>query len=60
MRARWPVRREEVASRAGVSIDYYKRVQAGIVSGVSVTMLEALAGALDQVDAGRSDEARSR
>jgi hypothetical protein len=40
------LRREEVASLAGVSIDYYKRLECGNASGVSDSVLEALARAL--------------
>jgi hypothetical protein len=40
------LRREEVASLAGVSVDYYKRLERGNTSGVSDTVLEALADAL--------------
>jgi transcriptional regulator with XRE-family HTH domain len=48
------LRREEVASLAGVSIDYYKRLERGKVSGVSDSVLEALAGALHLDDAERA------
>jgi transcriptional regulator with XRE-family HTH domain len=48
------LRREEVASLAGVSIDYYKRLERGNVSGVSDSVLEALAGALQLDDAERA------
>jgi transcriptional regulator with XRE-family HTH domain len=48
------LRREEVASLAGVSIDYYKRLERGKVSGVSDSVLEALAGALHVDDAERA------
>jgi transcriptional regulator with XRE-family HTH domain len=47
------LRREEVASLAGVSIDYYKRLERGHVSGVSDSVLEALARALQLDDAER-------
>jgi transcriptional regulator with XRE-family HTH domain len=40
------LRREEVASLAGVSVEYYKRLERGNASGVSDSVLEALAGAL--------------
>ena len=43
------LRREEVASLAGVSADYYRRLERGQVSGVSELVLEALARAGDQV-----------
>jgi transcriptional regulator with XRE-family HTH domain len=48
------LRREEVASLAGVSIDYYKRLERGSVSGVSESVLEALARALQLDDAERA------
>jgi len=48
------LRREEVASLAGVSIDYYKRLERGNLSGVSEQVLEALAGALQLDDAERT------
>jgi transcriptional regulator with XRE-family HTH domain len=40
------LRREEVALLAGVSVDYYTRLERGNASGVSDTVLEALARAL--------------
>ena len=48
------LRREEVASLAGVSIDYYKRLERGHVSGVSESVLEALAQALQLDEAERA------
>lgn len=48
------LRREEVASLAGVSIDYYKRLERGHVSGVSESVLEALGRALQLDDAERA------
>jgi transcriptional regulator with XRE-family HTH domain len=48
------LRREEVASLAGVSIDYYRRLERGNVSGVSDSVLEALARALQLDDAERA------
>jgi transcriptional regulator with XRE-family HTH domain len=48
------LRREEVASLAGVSIDYYRRLERGQVSGVSDSVLEALARALQLDDAERA------
>jgi transcriptional regulator with XRE-family HTH domain len=48
------LRREEVASLAGVSIDYYRRLERGDVSGVSDGVLEALARALHLDDAERA------
>ena len=40
------LRREEVALLAGVSVDYYTRLERGNLSGVSETVLESLARAL--------------
>ncbi len=37
------LRREEVASLAGVSVEYYKRLERGNASGVSELVLEGLA-----------------
>ena len=48
------LRREEVASLAGVSIGYYKRLERGNLSGVSDLVLEALARALQLDDAERA------
>jgi transcriptional regulator with XRE-family HTH domain len=48
------LRREEVATLAGVSIDYYKRLERGNLSGVSESVLEALARALQLDDAERA------
>jgi transcriptional regulator with XRE-family HTH domain len=48
------LRREEVALLAGVSVDYYTRLERGNASGVSETVLEALARALQLDDAERS------
>jgi transcriptional regulator with XRE-family HTH domain len=45
------LRREEVASLTGVSVDYYKRLERGNASGVSEGVLEALADALQLDDA---------
>ena len=47
------LRREEVASLAGVSADYYRRLERGQVSGASELVLEALAGALQLDEAER-------
>ena len=47
------LRREEVASLAGVSADYYRRLERGQVTGVSDLVLEALARALQLDDAER-------
>jgi transcriptional regulator with XRE-family HTH domain len=48
------LRREEVAMLAGVSVDYYTRLERGNLSGVSESVLEALARALQLDDAERA------
>jgi transcriptional regulator with XRE-family HTH domain len=48
------LRREEVASLAGVSVDYYRRLERGNAAGVSDAVLEALARALRLDDAERA------
>jgi len=48
------LRREEVALLAGVSVDYYTRLERGNASGVSDTVLEALARALQLDDTERT------
>ena len=48
------LRREEVASLAGVSVEYYKRLERGNLSGVSDMVLAALARALQLDDAERA------
>jgi transcriptional regulator with XRE-family HTH domain len=48
------LRREEVATLAGMGIDYYRRLERGNVSGVSDSVLEALARALQLDDAERA------
>jgi len=48
------LRREEVAALAGVSADYYRRLERGQVTGVSEQVLEALASALRLDDAERT------
>lgn len=47
------LRREEVALLAGVSIDYYVRMERGNLAGASEGVLDALAGALQLDDAER-------
>lgn len=47
------LRREEVALLAGVSVDYYTRLERGNAGGVSNTVLEALAKALQLDDTER-------
>jgi transcriptional regulator with XRE-family HTH domain len=56
------LRREEVAMLAGVSVDYYTRLERGNLGGVSESVLEALAEALQLDEAERrhlADLARS-
>src|SRR4051794_8173940 len=48
------LRREEVASLAGMSVDYYKRLERGNLSGASELVLEGLARALQLDDAERA------
>jgi transcriptional regulator with XRE-family HTH domain len=48
------LRREEVASLAGVSVEYYKRLERGNMRGVSELVLDALARALQLDDAERA------
>jgi transcriptional regulator with XRE-family HTH domain len=48
------LRREEVASLAGVSVEYYRRLERGHAAGVSDSVLEALARALRLDDAERA------
>jgi transcriptional regulator with XRE-family HTH domain len=48
------LRREEVAALAGVSIQYYTRLERGDIAGASDSVLEALARALQLDDAERA------
>ncbi|MBW8800797.1 MAG: helix-turn-helix domain-containing protein [Streptomyces sp.] len=48
------LRREEVALLAGVSVEYYARLERGNLSGVSESVLEALARALQLDEAERA------
>jgi transcriptional regulator with XRE-family HTH domain len=48
------LRREEVASLAGVSVDYYTRLERGNLTWVSQSVLEALASALQLDEAERA------
>jgi len=48
------LRREEVASLAGVSVEYYKRLERGNATGASDSVLEGLADALQLDDAERA------
>ncbi len=62
------LRREEVARLAGISVEYYTRLERGNASGASDTVLDALGGALQLDDAeqahlitlARASEASSR
>ena len=47
------LRRVEVAMLAGVSVEYYSRLERGDASGVSDSVLDAIAGALQLDDAER-------
>jgi transcriptional regulator with XRE-family HTH domain len=48
------LRREEVATLAGLSIEYYNRLERGNLGGASETVLDALADALRLHDAERA------
>jgi len=48
------LRREEVAMLAGVSVDYYTRLERGDLGGASDSVLDALAGALQLDEAERA------
>src|ERR1700721_3168685 len=48
------LRREEVATLAGVSVDYYNRMERGNLAGVSDGVLQAVAGALRLDEAERA------
>jgi transcriptional regulator with XRE-family HTH domain len=48
------LRREEVATLAGVSVDYYNRMERGNLGGASEGVLDALAGALRLDEAERA------
>jgi transcriptional regulator with XRE-family HTH domain len=48
------LRREEVATLAGVSVDYYNRMERGNLSGASESVLDALARALQLDEAERA------
>jgi transcriptional regulator with XRE-family HTH domain len=48
------LRREEVATLAGVSVEYYNRMERGGLGGVSESVLEAVAAALQLDDAERT------
>ena len=48
------LRRGEVATLAGVSVEYYSRLERGMIAGASSSVLEAVARALQLSDAERS------
>src|SRR3954452_17006221 len=48
------LRREEVAMLAGVSVDYYVRMERGSLAGASESVLDALANALQLDEAERT------
>ena len=48
------LRREEVAMLAGVSVDYYTRLERGNLAGASESVLDAVAGALQLDDVERA------
>jgi transcriptional regulator with XRE-family HTH domain len=48
------LRRGEVAALAGVSIEYYSKLERGAVAGASATVLDAIARALQMDDAERA------
>jgi transcriptional regulator with XRE-family HTH domain len=48
------LRRSEVAALAGVSVEYYSKLERGALAGVSVTVLDAIARALRLNDAERA------
>jgi transcriptional regulator with XRE-family HTH domain len=48
------LRRGEVASLAGVSVEYYSKLERGAIGGVSATILDAIARALELDDAERA------
>ena len=48
------LRRNEVATLAGVSVEYYAKLERGALAGVSASVLDALARALQLDDAERS------
>ncbi len=48
------LRRSEVAALAGVSVEYYAKLERGAIAGASASVLDALAGALQLDDAERA------
>jgi transcriptional regulator with XRE-family HTH domain len=48
------LRRGEVAALAGVSVEYYSKLERGAIAGVSVSVLDAIARALQLDDAERA------
>src|ERR1700735_4208781 len=54
------LRREEVATLAGVSVDYYNRMERGSLGGVSGGVLEGVAGVCPRAARGRPPLVRAR
>lgn len=52
------LRREEVALLAGVSVDYYTRIERGHIGGASIAVLDALARALQLTEVEREHLSR--
>lgn len=48
------LRRAEVAMRAGVSVEYYAKLERGSIAGASASVLDAIAGALELDDTERA------
>jgi transcriptional regulator with XRE-family HTH domain len=48
------LRRSEVASLAGLSVEYYSKIERGDIAGASASVLEAIAGALHLDDTERA------
>jgi hypothetical protein len=48
------LRRSEVASLAGLSVEYYARLERGQIAGASSSVLEALARALQLEESGEA------
>src|SRR3712207_9161110 len=48
------LRRSEVAALAGVSVEYYAKLERGAIAGASASVLDAVAGALQLNDTERA------
>ena len=53
------LRRGEVAALAGVSVEYYSKLERGAIGGVSASALDAIARALQLDDAERTPYSRT-